>query len=228
MKQLLIVPAFTLAAIALASPAHAQLGGSNRPAYANELRYSSYESRRVAYDTGYREGLKVGEKDGRRRAGFNYQNQRTWQRADKGYHRTFGDLERYRQSFRTGYAAGYTDGYRRFAPGYAYNSRTGRAVPRTPVPYGAQTSGRYQIPGQYGYNPAFNAAYSNGLNDGYEKGRQDARGRNAYDPLRHKWYRSGDRHYRSQYGSRVQYRNIYREGFKDGYDRGYREGIYRR
>jgi hypothetical protein len=46
--------------------------------------------------------------------------------------------------------------------------------------------------------------------------------------LRHKWYREGDRHYRSSYGPRQQYENIYRQGFKEGYDHGYREWSYRR
>ena len=74
----------------------------------------------------------------------------------------------------------------------------------------------------------YGPAYGNGVNDGYEKGREDARDRDAYDPLRHKWYREGDRNYKNEYGSRQQYENVYREGFKEGYDRGYREAAYRR
>ena len=61
------------------------------------------------------------------------------------------------------------------------------------------------------------------MNDGYEKGREDARDRDSYDPLRHKWYREGDHDYKSQYGPRQQYENVYRQGFKEGYDSGYRE-----
>ena len=44
-------------------------------------------------------------------------------------------------------------------------------------------------------------AYPNGVNDGFEKGREDARKRRSYDPLRHEWYRDGDRDYSSEYGS---------------------------
>ena len=70
--------------------------------------------------------------------------------------------------------------------------------------------------------------YSNGVNDGVEKGREDARKHRSFDPLRHDWYRDGDRHYKSDYGSRQQYANVYRDGFKEGYERGYRElGYYR-
>ena len=61
------------------------------------------------------------------------------------------------------------------------------------------------------------------MNDGLEKGREDVRKRRLFDPLRHEWYREGDRHYKNEYGSRQHYENVYREGFKEGYERGYRE-----
>jgi flagellar biosynthesis/type III secretory pathway protein FliH len=211
--------------------AHAQFAGRGdyyRPAYVGDAGQPYFETRRAAYDNGYREGLKKGENDGRKRARFAFQNERTWQRGDKGYHRSFGDVERYRQSFRAGYESGYADGYRRYAAYDDYRYGSGRAIPRYPgypsqLPGRAQYPGRYGYPGQYSYSPA----YANGLNDGYEKGREDARDRDSYDPLRHKWYRSGDHDYKGQYGSREQYRDIYRHGFKEGYDRGYREGNFR-
>ena len=242
MKRLLLVPALGVVGLALASPASAQLASwpdLNRPTYADEARQPYNEARRVAYDNGYREGTKEGEKDARGRDGYNYQDERTWQRADKGYHRSYGDSERYQQSFRTGYAAGYSDGYRRYAPSYGYpgnggvypNTRGGYGYPQGGYSgqggYGYPDRGGYGYPSQgggYGYSPA----YSNGANDGYEKGREDARDRDSYDPLRHKWYREGDHNYKSQYGQRQQYENVYREGFKEGYDRGYRELGYRR
>ena len=70
-------------------------------------------------------------------------------------------------------------------------------------------------------------AFDNGSRDGYEKGREDIRKNRSFDPLRHSWYRSGDRHYEGQYGSRDEYKNIYRRGFQQGYERGYQEGRYR-
>jgi flagellar biosynthesis/type III secretory pathway protein FliH len=250
MKRLFLVPALGVVGLALAAPAHAQLAGLpdlTRPSYAEEARQPYNESRRLAYDTGYSEGAKEGERDARRRESFNYQDERTWQRADKGYHRSFGDRQRYEQTFRTGYAAGYSDAYRRYSPnyygnggvypnarggygnpgrgGYGYPGQDGYGYPRQGG-YGYPGQGGYGYPGQggYGYSPA----YSNGVNDGYEKGREDARDRDAYDPLRHKWYREGDHDYKNSYGPRQQYENVYRQGFKEGYDRGYREWSYRR
>jgi flagellar biosynthesis/type III secretory pathway protein FliH len=228
MKRLFLVPALGVAGLMLASPASAQLTGlsdSTRLSYADEARQPYNEARRVAYDNGYREGVKEGDRDARSRNVFNYQDERTWQRADKGYHRSFGDRQRYEQTFRTGFSAGYSDAYRRFAP--SYGSRDNRGIyPNTRGGYGYPNQGDYGYPrqGGYGYSPAF----SNGVNDGYEKGREDARDRDSFDPLRHKWYREGDHDYKSQYGPRQQYENLYRQGFKEGYERGYREWSFRR
>jgi hypothetical protein len=68
------------------------------------------------------------------------------------------------------------------------------------------------------------AAFSNGYADGYEKGLDDARDNRSYDPTRHSWYRSADRHYDSDYGSRAQYANGYRSGFRSAYQEGFADG----
>jgi len=241
MRRLLMVPALGVVGLALAVPASAQLVGidNNRPSYTDEGRQPYNESLRVAYDNGYREGIKEGERDGRSRDAFSYQDERTWQRADKGYHRSYGDAGRYQQSFRSGYSNGYSDGYRRYAPNSGYggttypSTRGGYGYPQGTYPQGGypqvgypQQQGGYGYPrnGGYAYSPAF----ANGTNDGYEKGREDAKDRDSYDPNRHKWFREGDHDYKSAYGPRSQYENVYRQGFQEGYDRGYRELSYRR
>jgi len=102
---------------------------------------------------------------------------------------------------------------------YGYPGAYGNSYPvqRYPDPYysGQVPSGN----GAYGYS----AAYPNGLKDGIEKGREDARKQRSFDPLRHDWYREGTRHYKNDYGSKQQYANAYRQSFREGYDRGYRE-----
>jgi hypothetical protein len=72
---------------------------------------------------------------------------------------------------------------------------------------------------RYGYNTP---AYDNGYRDGLEKGREDARDRDSYDPVRHSWYRNGNRGYNSRYGTRDQYKLVYRDGFEAGYAQAYR------
>ncbi len=251
MNRFILVPVVGMLALAPSAQAQAQsTGWLGRPqvTYAGAERQSYYDSGRVAYDNGYREGLKEGQKEGRRGEAFRYQDEKTYQRGDKGYHREFGNAERYRRSFRSGYADGYAEAYRRYGdvdPRYRGRDRdddrrpgygNGRAVPRDPrgpVYYPDNRgypgdSGRYpdsaQYPGTYRAN---GVAFQNGIQDGYEKGQEDARKGRSFDPLRQAWYRSGDRHYDSRSGSRDEYRDLYRRGFQDGYDRGYREGRYR-
>ena len=67
----------------------------------------------------------------------------------------------------------------------------------------------------YGYN---SVPYDNGYRDGLEKGREDAQDRDSYDPVRHSWYRSGDRGYNSRYGTKESYKLAYRDGFEAGYE----------
>ena len=238
MNRFFLVPALGAAALALSTQAQArQIGSvveSARPSYSDEARQPYYESRRAAYDNGYREGLKEGERDGRNRSVRRYEDNRTWQRGDKGYNRSFGDVERYRQQFRVGFTEGYQAGYARYGQ-VAGRYESGRAIPRPgpsgyPGGYGNSYPDRNRYPAAgYGYGGyGYSVGYSNGLNDGVEKGREDARKHRSFDPLRHEWYREGDRHYKNDYGSRQQYANVYRDGFKEGYERGYRElGYYR-
>ncbi len=233
MKRLLLVSTLGLAALALAAPASAQFRGWN-------------DTRQAAYDNGYREGYKEGDKDARKGESFSYQDEKTFQRADKGYHRNFGDRERYRQVFRNGYAAGYGEGYQRIAGNYGSygpgrGRGRGRAVPRNTYPdtgrYPNTYPNRYPdtypdrypntYPDRYPGGGYYSPAFDNGRNDGREKGMEDARQNRSFDPLRHKWYRSGDHDYRGEYGSREQYRDVYRRGFQEGYEQGYRSAGYR-
>lgn len=240
MRRLLFVPALGVAALALTAPAQAQTRGwPDEGRHYPAAQESFYNSGRIAYDNGFREGLKEGEKDGKKRDSFRYQDEGAFQHGDKGYHREYGSIERYRQSFRTGFAAGYSEGYERYVPNYGYdNGRygNGRAVPRrdvgggygNPYPYPSNRPVYPSYPGTYGgYGGYNNVAFQNGVNDGYEKGRDDARRNRSFDPIRQDWYRSADRHYDSRYGSREQYKDVYRQGFRDGYDRGYNEWRYR-
>ncbi len=64
--------------------------------------------------------------------------------------------------------------------------------------------------------------YDNGYRDGLDKGREDAQDRDSYDPVRHSWYRSGDRGYNSRYGTKDSYKLAYRDGFEAGYEQAYR------
>ena len=236
-SRYLLAPLFGVAALALPTWAHAQSGLLINPADAQyaDAQAPYNQIRRDAYDYGYREGARAGEQDARRGERFNFEDEREYRNGDGGYHRQYGDRDRYRQTFRSGYAAGYSDGYRRYG---GYNGRDGRYGQRDPRGgYGdPRYGGVYGDPRYGGRDPRYGGGYGsgyyslafdNGSRDGYEKGREDIRKNRSFDPLRHSWYRSGDRHYERQYGSRDEYKNIYRRGFQQGYERGYQEGRYR-
>jgi hypothetical protein len=65
------------------------------------------------------------------------------------------------------------------------------------------------------------AAANNGYRDGLEAGRNDARDRERFDPIRAKRYREGDHDYDGRYGSRDDYKREYRSAFEQGYREGY-------
>ena len=69
-------------------------------------------------------------------------------------------------------------------------------------------------------------AERNGYRDGIEAGRDDARHRDRFDPVRARRYREGDHDYDRRYGSRDEYRREYRAAFERGYRSGY-EGARR-
>jgi len=99
----------------------------------------------------------------------------------------------------------------------------GGPVPRT-NPDARRLPDRDRVPNREADRRFGTAAFDNGYADGYEKGLEDGRDRREYDPVRHRWYREGDRGYESRDGSRAEYQNTYRDGFRSGYDAGYRDG----
>jgi len=88
--------------------------------------------------------------------------------------------------------------------------------------YGNGNYGTYGNRGTYGNYGVNNVAYDNGYQKGLEKGRNDGRDRDSFDPVRYKEYRNADSGYNSRYGSKDQYKLAYRDGFEAGYSQGYR------
>ncbi len=175
-------------------------------------RDSSRDLEHRAYQNGFDEGLRHGERDARDRRSAAFDRDREYRNADGGYRRGYGDREIYRRAFRDGYQAGYRQGFDRVAGPYA-PVHVGPPVPMPPS----------QNPPRGAYN---SVAAQNGFRDGLEAGRDDAQDRKAADPFRTKRYRSGDHDYNSRYGPKEEYKREYRTAFQQGYEQGYRE--YRR
>jgi hypothetical protein len=197
-----MLPAMLLSAATLASTSAcaAQVYGY-RGGYGQEIE-------RRAYDNGYRDGLRAGERDARRGRVFSIERQDDWRDTGDGYHRDFGDRELYGRVFREGFRVGYSEGFNRFARGVSpsYPAATYPAPGAVIVPRGAYRSPAAQV----------------GYRDGLEAGRNDARDRGRYDYARAKRYREGDHDYDSRYGTRDEYTREYRSAFQQGYDEGYR------
>ena len=167
----------------------------------------------VGYDRGYQEGIREGENDARRNRSYDLRRHNAYNDGDRGYNRNQGDRGRYRDEFRRGFETGYRDGYERLRGGS--NDR-----------WNDRRNGRWNDRGAFGNRRAgYNEpAYARGYAEGFDKGREDYGDRDRYDPVRHSWYRDGDRGYNGNYGSRDLYKQNYREGFRAGYEDGYRVG----
>ena len=209
---LVVVAGLACSATAIAQPNGRAYGwGNNRGG-----------GQQAAYDNGYRAGYEQGEHDARGRDRYGYERHGRYRSGDYGYDNRYGRRDDYRDQFRSGFAAGYDRGY--------YGSASGRAVQRREPSYGRYPTypggggyggyGGYDNRGGYGY---YGEAQERGLREGYQKGREDARDNDGYDPRRHNWYRDGDRGYKSRDGSRDQYKRVYRDAFEQGYGQGYRE-----
>jgi hypothetical protein len=199
------LPALLLAAgVAVAAPACAAqtypYGYPTRGVYGRDIE-------RRAYDYGYREGLEQGNNDARRNRSFSPESHSEFRNGDDGYSRSDGDRSFYRQNYRQGFQVGYRESYDRIARSSVYGNRGG--VYRGPV-----VTPRVGV-GVGGY------AAQVGYRDGFDAGRNDARDRNRFDPVRSKRYRDGDHDYNNRYGDRELYKRDYRAAFEQGYREGY-------
>jgi hypothetical protein len=197
--------ALIVAGLSIATPACA----TQTYGYRGPNRGYSREIERRAYDFGYRDGLRAGERDGRGGRSFSFSRHDDWRDADQGYNRGYGDRDWYRRTYRSGFESGYTDAYNR-SGSYGRYPRTSSNYPAYP---NAPERAVLRSP-----------AAQTGYRDGFEAGRDDANSRRAFDPQRSRRYRDGDHDYNNRYGSRDEYKRDYRAAFQQGYNEGFRGG----
>ena len=67
----------------------------------------------LAYDNGYRDGIRAGQRDLSNHANFDPAAQPSYRDGDHGYRSSLGDPEEYKRQYREGFMRGYQDGYGR-------------------------------------------------------------------------------------------------------------------
>ncbi|MBX7186618.1 MAG: hypothetical protein K1Y01_15870 [Vicinamibacteria bacterium] len=121
------------ASVALLSTLPAQAGvrvgvvvATDRSPYYDRDGYRGrYNVERIAFDNGYRDGLREGEKDDRHDDRFNYRDEGRYRSGDAGYRREYGPRYEYVSAYRRGFAEGYRRGYANVRGG-RYNDRDWR------------------------------------------------------------------------------------------------------
>jgi hypothetical protein len=109
--------ALVLGVIGWSSTACASYGYGNNGRYGGYDRGRYIDSRyveRQAYDRGFRDGLRAGERDGRGGRRYDPSRHGDWRDADDGFRREYGDHNLYRRAFRGGFESGYSQGYRQY------------------------------------------------------------------------------------------------------------------
>lgn len=184
---------------------------------------------RMAQDQGYRDGMEQGAKDGRDRNRYKPEDSGRYRDATRGYRSEYGNKDAYKQAYRDGFSRGYDQGFRQ----YTYGGGGGSNDPyyRNDDPY--YRNDPYGRAGDYGNGRygIYQVAQEQGYRDGTQRGAEDARNGDRYNPEGSSQYRNADRGYRDEYGNREEYRRVYRDAFRRGYDESYRRddrGVYNR
>jgi hypothetical protein len=186
----------------------------------------------AGYDRGYSFGYGHGQFDRDHRSGYDF-NCREYRKADYGYHRSYGDLGRYREGFRAAFLSGYQDGFygRGIRSGFVgtigYRERGSGFRGEFGFGYSSSGGGYSRGSGDR-YGHAFEMGRQNGFEKGLEKGRKDYDKGRSFDLNRHDAYQDADDRYRSAYGNKAVYRDGFRRGFEEGYREGFGYGRYSR
>ena len=139
----------------------------------------------------------------RGRPPLDIERERDYRNAENGYNRTYGDRNRYRDTYRGGFARRLS---RRLRPARcAVVSVLAGQRPRL---------GRHRQLRRVSERHRATAT---------RRGSTTSTTGSRADVERQKWYRNGDHDYDSRYGSKETYRMEYRRGFEEGYNRAYGE-----
>lgn len=192
--------AFNTAALAAAfTLAMSGLAFADHDSHSQDAREYGYQ---YGYSNGYHQGVKDRDHHNKLKPDIDD--------ADKGYQRSMGDKDHYKDGYRSGFIAGYDD---------AVNNRRGRfSELYRPYDEGDRARGSADRSADfYSGWPGGRVAADIGYRDGVAAGQKDYDHHHDARPNDTDDYRHADHGYRSDYGDKSAYQQQYRDGFVQGY-----------
>jgi len=190
------------------------LAGFAYPNPKDKYHGGALDAREHGYEHGYRDGLHKGLDDRDHHNKFKPEVKDD----DNGYQSFMGDKGQYKEGYRSGFVAGYDDGFNnrpsRFSQIYGpYTDEASR------VRGSADRYDDVYVERRFG---ASDVAFDMGYRDGVASGADDFNHRRNRPPQELKDFREADHGYRSNYGDKLVYQRQYRDGFEQGYRDGMR------
>lgn len=164
------------------------------------------QTRQYGYDSGFRDGQRKGQHEGRENDPYDYHTP-DWHQATRGYKSWMGPVN----VFQNGYQQGYAEGFR---AGFESERPTWRG----------DRDDRYRGNGFYGGDDRDRAAYDIGYRDGSEMAREDIYKNKRFNSEPRARFGGRDDGYARQYGDK----NLYKSEYADGYRAGFESSFHRR
>jgi hypothetical protein len=165
------------------------------------------QARQYGYDSGFHDGQRRGQHEGRENDPFDYHTP-DWRQATRGYKNWMGPVGAFQSGYQQGYAEGFRSGFISERPGWRDGDRNDRS-------YGNNF---------YGSGSRNRAAYDNGYQDGATMAREDIYKNKRFNPEPRARFGGRDDGYSRAYGDK----NIYKAEYTDGYRAGYESAFNRR
>ena len=166
-------------------------------------RGASAQARQYGYDSGFRDGQRRGQHEGRENDPYDYHTP-DWRQATHGYKNWMGPVNAFQNGYQQGYAEGFQVGFNNERPAYRGDG---------------DRDDHYR--GQRFYGSDNRIGYNTGYQDGAEIAREDMYNNKRFYPEPRGRFDDRDHGYRREYGDKNFYKSQYTEGYRAGYQATY-------
>jgi hypothetical protein len=161
------------------------------------------QARQYGYDSGFRDGQRRGQHEGRENDPYDYHTP-DWRQATHGYKGWMGPMGAFQNGYQQGYAEGFRVGFNSVRPAYRGDG---------------DRDDYYR--GERFYGSDSRIGYNTGYQDGAQVAREDMYSNKRFNPEPRGRYDDRDHGYRREYGDKNFYRQQYTEGYRAGYQATY-------